>query len=171
MSSTSRNRRKRVKKTITRANERVGTANAQETAGEMPVIELENKKPKTNITSKKKPKRDWVGIVHKGCRVCIFRTIEAVFAFFGVTIITIIIGTMAVPSLSFSMASTAGITQNTDLYTAIGLWLLPVLFFTLLITAATFCVLSRLLKWLHRYFTEQIAKGNKNDDEKRGTAK
>ena len=119
---------------------------------------------KHDSTKKTKRKRDWVAIVHKGCRVCIFRTLEGIFAFLVVTILSLIVGSMILPSISFSMASSAGITQGTDFYTAIALWLVPVLFFALLITAATFCVLRRFLKWLHNYFSGAIRKGNEKDE-------
>lgn len=108
--------------------------------------------------NKSKTKRDWKGLVHRGCRVCVFRTLEGIFAVLVVTIFTMLIGSMAIPTISYSMASSAGITQSTDLYTTIALWILPMLFFSLLITAASFCVLRIFLRWLHRYFSKFITR-------------
>lgn len=121
---------------------------------------------KSSKKVKNKPKRDWVGIIHRDCRVCIFRVLEAVFAVLVVTILALVVGSMFLPGISFSMATTAGITQSTDIYTAIALWLIPMLFFTLLITAASFCILRKFLRWLHAFYSNAIRKGNEKDKER-----
>ena len=60
-------------------------------------------KVKSEPTNVKK-KRDWVAIVHKGCRVCMFRTFEGILAILGVTIISMVVGSLLIPNLTFSIA-------------------------------------------------------------------
>ncbi len=120
-----------------------------------------NKKPETE------KKKDWVGIVHRGCRVCIFRTIEAVAVFVAISMFTLFVGSFLIPMLGFNVATNTGITQNTDFYTALTVWLLPMLFFVLLITAAAFFIIRKFLKWIHSYFSGKILKGNMKDEAKR----
>lgn len=136
----------------------------------MSELKITEKKSTPCLQSKKKakPKIDWLGIVHKGCRVCIFRTIEVVMIVFMISILTLLIGGIALPALSYNMASGIGITQGTDIYTAMASWLIPMLFFTLLITGATFCVLRKFIRWVHNYFSSAIRLGNERDDMKRG---
>lgn len=129
-------------------------------------LKMSDKKTDAKLKGTKK-KRDWVGIVHRGCRICIFRTIEAVIAFLVISILTLIVGGVLLPALSFNMATGIGITQSTHIYNAIASWALPMLFFVLLITAAVFCVIRRFLKWIHFRFTNVICKGNANDIMKR----
>ena len=114
-----------------------------------------------------KKKKDWVGIIHRGCRVCIFRTIEAVVVFMFVSMFTLFVGSFLIPMLGFSVATNTGITQSTDLYTALTVWMLPMLFFILLITAAAFFIISKFLRWVHSYFSNKIVKGNVKDEEER----
>lgn len=120
-------------------------------------------KVKSEPTNVKK-KRDWVAIVHKGCRVCMFRTFEGILAILGVTIISMVVGSLLIPNLTFSIASSVGITQSTDIYTACAVWLIPSLFFLILITAATFCILRKYIGWLHKKFSKVIVDGNERDE-------
>jgi len=124
-------------------------------------------KPDIKMTKAKK-KRDWVGIVHKGCRICMFRTIEAVIVFFVVSLITLAIGNFLIPSLAFGFADSMGITQGVDFYTASALWLFPMLFFCLLITSASFCILRKFIIKTHNYYSNVIRKGNEKDDMRKG---
>ena len=101
--------------------------------------------------------------VHKVCRIIMFRIIEGMFVMLGATIVALIVGCLLVPNVSFSMATSAGITQGTDFYTASALWLMPSLFFTLLIAAGTFCVLRRAIGRLHKFFSGVIERGNAKD--------
>lgn len=106
----------------------------------------------------KKAKRNWLQIVSRGCTICMFRITEAVCAFLAVSIISVIVGALVVPNIAFSMATSAGITQGTDIYTASALWLLPMLFFVLIIALGSFCVVKWLLKALHNLFSKFIQK-------------
>lgn len=103
--------------------------------------------------------------VHKICRIIMFRTIEGVLVMLGTTAIALIIGCLLVPNVSFSMAKSAGITQGTDFYTASALWLMPSLFFTLLIFAGTFCALRKAIVKAHKFFSGVIERGNAKDVE------
>lgn len=118
---------------------------------------------KIKMTKAKKKKRDWVGIVHRVCRVCIFRTIEAVLAFMAISVPCLLIGSSLVPMLAFTIADGVSLTQSTNLYTALASWFLPVLFYTLLITAATFCIYKRFFRWLHSKITGVINKPEKTE--------
>lgn len=106
----------------------------------------------------KKAKKDWVAIVHRGCRVAIFRIIEVVLLFITLSIICLLIGSSGIPLLAYEMSSGFGLTQTTNIYIAIASWILPMLFYTLLITAASFCILKRYIKWIHTKFTNIINK-------------
>ena len=108
-----------------------------------------------------KPKRDWNKVkeaVHKACRIAMFRIVEYVIVFFVVSISVVLIGGGVIPSLAYELSSSFGLTQSTNYYIALASWIMPLLFYTLLITAATFCVLSTFIKWLHKKFTKVIQK-------------
>lgn len=115
-----------------------------------------------------KKSRNWKMKVHKICRILMFRAIEGIFVALLATIIVLGVGCLFVPNVSFSMATSAGITQSTDFYTASALWLMPSLFFTLLIAAGTFCVLRKIIVKLHKFFSEIIERGNAKDLEEMG---
>lgn len=106
----------------------------------------------------KKSKRNWLQTVCRGCTICMFRIMEAVCVFLAATIISVIVGALVVPNIAFSMATSAGITQGTDFYTASALWLLPMLFFVLIIALGSFCALKWLFKALHNLFSKFIEK-------------
>ena len=112
---------------------------------------------------KKSTGQKCIKTVHKICRVIMFRAIEAILVVVGVTIIVLAIGCLIVPNVSFSMATSVGLTQGTDLYTASALWFMPSLFFTLLISAGTFCILRIVLIKTHKLFSDIISRGNAKD--------
>lgn len=117
-----------------------------------------NKKKSKREKVKTKPKKDWVAIVHKGCRIAVFRIIEAVVLFITLSVICILIGNSGIPILAYEMSSGFGLTQSTNIYIAIASWILPMLFYTLLIAAASFCILKKYVKWVHAKFTNIINK-------------
>lgn len=118
--------------------------------------------------SKTKKKIDWQKIkakVHYGCKVVIFRVIEAVIVAMFISTACIFIGNVAIPSLAYDMSAGVSLTQGTNTYIAIASWIAPLLFYVLLITAATFCVFKRFLKWLHGKFTAIINKSESTEKE------
>lgn len=108
-------------------------------------------------------KQKCVRVVHKVCRIVMFRAIEGILVAFGVTIIALATGCLIVPNVSLCMANSVGLTQGTDLYTASAMWFMPSLFLTLLITAGVFCILRVVLIKTHKLFSEFISRGNAKD--------
>lgn len=114
---------------------------------------------------KERKKRDWVGIVHKICKVCIFRTLEAVAIFVFVSTISIVIGSSLLPMLSFTTADGSAITQSTDFYTACATWLIPMLFYTLLAVSGTLFIHRKFISWIHNKMTLVINAEEKTEKE------
>ena len=132
-------------------------------------IEKENRSQKSDRRSKKakksaKPKKDVRAIVHKWCKVAMYRIFEFVILFFVLSIAAITVGSSIIPMLSFDMAASFGLTQSTDIYTGLASWGFPMLFYTLLISAATFCVLKKFVVWIHNKFTYLINKPEKTEE-------
>ncbi len=118
--------------------------------------------------SKPKKKIDWQKVkakVHYGCKVIIFRVIEAVILFMVISTLCILIGNTAIPMLAYDISAGVSLTQSTNADIAIASWIAPLLFYVLLITAATFCVFKRFIKWLHSKFTAIINKSELTEKE------
>lgn len=120
----------------------------------MSTIEMTSRK---KIKEKKERKKhNWVAVVHKACRVGVFRTLEVVAIFVFVTTISMVIGSSLLPLLSFTVANGTSITQSTDFYTACATWLIPMLFYTLLAVSGTFFLQYKFIRWIHRKMTRVI---------------
>lgn len=120
------------------------------------VIKIDKK-----VRQREKPKHKWVVAVHNACRIAMFRIVEAVALFIVVSLICVIIGSTVIPLFAYEMSAGFGLTQSTNIYIAFASWILPMLFYTLLITAATFCVLKKFIKWLHNKINNAINKSKK----------
>lgn len=114
---------------------------------------VRKKVDKKSKIKKERKKRDWVGIVHRICRIGIFRTLEAVAIFVTISMLSIFIGSSVLPTLAFTVADGSHITQSTDFYTACATWLLPMLFYALLIVCGTLTIFRKFIKWLHNKIT------------------
>lgn len=112
---------------------------------------------------KEKTEHKWVTRVRRATRIASFRVIEAVVLFIVVSLISAIVGSTIIPLLAYEMSAGFGLTQSTNIYIAFASWMLPMLFYTLLITAATFCVLRKFIKWLHDETTNAINKTKKSE--------
>lgn len=125
---------------------------------------IKKSKPDKKTVSKRK-KIDWQKVraaVHKACRVIIFRTIEAAIVFFVVSVVSLTIGSTFIPLLAYDMSEGFGLTQSTNMYIAIASWVLPMLFYVILISMTTFYALKRFLIWIHHKFTTVINKSEKD---------
>lgn len=123
-----------------------------------------NDKRVRKVGKSAKPKRNIKAIVHKWCKTAMYRIFEFMILFFVLSIVTIVIGSSIIPMLSFDMAVSSGLTQSTDIYTGLASWGFPMLFYTLLISAATFCVLKKFVVWIHTKFTYLINKSEKTEE-------
>ena len=112
---------------------------------------------------KEKTEHKWVTKVRRATRIAMFRVVEAVVLFVVVSLICLLIGSTIIPLLAYEMSAGFGLTQSTNIYIAFASWILPMLFYTLLITAATFCVLKKFIKWLHDETTNAINKTKKSE--------
>lgn len=123
------------------------------------------KNAKTKDTAKVNKTHKCITAVRRVCRIGTFRVIEAVIVFLVISTLSALIGSTCIPLLSYEMAAGFELTQSTNIYVAIASWILPMLFYTLLITAATFCVFKRFLKWIHGKFTRIIDKPKMTEKE------
>lgn len=142
------------------------TGNSKNAERKSKIISIDGKsrrKAKNRAETKKTPK--WVTSVRRACRVGSFRVIEAVIIFLVITTVSVLIGSTAIPLLAYEMSAGFGLTQSTNIYIAMASWILPMLFYTLLITAATFCIFKRFLKWIHNKFTCIIDKPKMTEKE------
>lgn len=136
------------------------------------IITLNKDKNKIKNAKVKKPraekkKIDWAKVrasVRYGCKAVVFRVLEAIVLLFVVSTICLLIGSSAIPLLAYDMSEGFGLTQSTNIYIAIASWILPMLFYTLLIAAATFCVLKHFIRWNHAKFTALIDKPKHTDN-------
>lgn len=118
-----------------------------------------NKTSTSKAASKKKI--DWRKIqstVHYGFRVVIFRVIEAVILLSVIGTVTMIIGSTIVPMTAYDISAGIGLTQDTNIYLAFANWMLPMLFYVILLSLTTFFVFRRFIYWLHTNFTKIIRK-------------
>ncbi len=133
------------------------------------VITMETNKKRAKTTKVKtnksqtasKKKIDWrkvQGAVHYGFRVVIFRVIEAVILLSVIGTVTMIIGSTIVPMTAYDISAGIGLTQDTNIYLAFANWMLPMLFYVILLSLATFFVFRRFVCWLHTNFTKIIRK-------------
>lgn len=144
--------------------------NSKSTEKKSKIINIDSKsrrnaKKKIKSEAETKKKRDWIAAVCRGCRVGTFRVIEAVIVFLVITTVSALIGSTAIPLLAYEMSAGFGLTQGTNIYIAMASWILPMLFYTLLITAATFCIFKKFLKWIHGKFTCIINKPKMTEKE------
>lgn len=114
----------------------------------------EKKQKIQNRIEKSRVTRSKVGFF---CRAAAWRIIEAMVAILSVSFVAILIGSFVIPSLGYETGMSAALTQNTNIYQAYMAWLLPMLFYVLLITAGTYAVLKFLLKKWHLFISAHIA--------------
>ena len=142
------------------------TGNGKNAERKSKIISIDSKsRRKAKNKAETKKKHDWVASVRRVCRIGTFRVIEAVIVFLVITMASALIGSTAIPLLAYEMSAGFGLTQSTNIYIAIASWILPMLFYTLLITAATFCIFKRFLKWIHNKFTCIIDKSKTTEKE------
>lgn len=136
-------------------------------SGPLPTVEFKKDKKKPVKSKKKKsdkPKKDISAIVHRGCRIVIFRVIEFAILFLVLSLLYVIVGSGVVPSLAYDMAVTFGITQSTDIYTAMASWGFSMLFYTILCAVVAFTVSKKFIIKLHAKFTSIIDKPEKTEE-------
>lgn len=133
-----------------------------------PLPTVESKKDKKSGKSKKKksdkPKKDISAIVHRGCRIVIYRVIEFAILFLVLSLLYVIVGSGVVPSLAYDMAVTFGITQSTDIYTAVASWGFSMLFYVIICAVVAFTVSKKFIVKLHTKFTNIIDKPEKTEE-------
>ena len=142
------------------------TSNSKNAEKRSKIISIDGKsRRRAKNKAETKKNHDWIGSVRRVCRIGTFRVIEAVIVFLVITTASVLIGSTAIPLLAYEMSAGFGLTQSTNIYIAIASWILPMLFYTLLITAATFCIFKRFLKWIHNKFTCIIDKSKMTEKE------
>lgn len=96
--------------------------------------------------------------VHRFCKIAMWRTVEAVILFLIVSIICVVTGSGIIPFFAYQISGSMGLTQSTNIYIAFASWILPMLFYVLLVTAFVFVALRKIIKALHSYMTKIINK-------------
>ena len=90
------------------------------------------------------------------CSAAAWRIIEAMVVALTVSFLALSIGSVAIPALAFEVSNGVSLTQSTNLYQAYAVWLLPMLFYVLLITAAAYAVLRFVIKKWHQFINTRV---------------
>ena len=115
-------------------------------------------------SDKTKKKRDIRGIIHRICKIIIFRTLEFLLDFLVASTVVLLTGGYVIPILSLNVANGIGITQSTDFYTAMANWMLPMFFYVILLILAVFTLGKKFACFVHGKFTAIINKKTEKED-------
>ena len=96
--------------------------------------------------------------VHRGCRIVFYRVIEVLVLVAVISLLAVILGNLIIPSMAYGMSSSVSLTQSTNIYVAFANWILPMLFYTILMAGAAYCGFKWFMKKLHNRITETIDK-------------
>lgn len=86
------------------------------------------------------------------------RAVQYVVTSLIVGIICLLIGNTCLPIIAYQMSAGFGLEQGTNLYVAFASWMLPMLFYMILISAGTLFLLKFIIKKIHTRFNAVLEK-------------